>query len=297
MGFIGSIAERLMTGQKPPGVRYADFSAMPPEALLPPLDRTDLNEAGLTPAQRQWRRDGVLVLRNFIPDEVTAPYIKRREAFGDPVGWREPNSYQLAWEMRALALYTPLMETLKHLIGEEMMLHLCLTNWITSQRAWHQDDYLNPSFVNCWYAAVWIALGDIEADCGPFEYIPGSQRWPLMRGEKVREFLGEDVHELHWPKTAERFTTPAVEYEMKLRRAKPKIFLARRGDVLVWHARLMHQGSLAKTPGKERRSLIAHFSGANHRPDIHEISRARDKNGQIYVRFGDLAAADDEAPS
>ena len=290
MGLIKSLGERLATGQKAPAIRYADFSAPVPEAVLPRLDHSGIDETALTPEQLEWRREGALILRNFIPDEVTEPYIKRREAYERPGGWVEGHSYQFVPEMRALALYPPLMETLKHLIGEEMMLHLCLTNWITSQRAWHQDDYLNPSFVNCWYAAVWIALGDIEADCGPFEYIPGSQRWPLMRGEKVREFLGEDVHELHWPKTAERFTTPAVEYEMKLRRAKPKIFLARRGDVLVWHARLMHQGSLAKTPGKERRSLIAHFSGVNHRPDIPDQFRMRDANGQTYVQFGGPAA-------
>ncbi len=293
MNFIKTLTDRLTTGQKPPAIRYADFSAPPPDEMLPRLDRSVLDTSTLTPEQVEWRRDGVLILRDFIPDEITEPYIKRREAYERPGGWVEGHSYQFVPEMRQLALYPPLMEKLKLVIGEEMMLHLCLTNWVTSQRAWHQDDYLNPSFVNCWYAAVWIALGDIEPDCGPFEYIPGSHRWPLMRGEKVRELLGKsgkEVHELHWPKTSEFFTTPAVEYEMKLRRQKSKSFLAKRGDVLIWHARLMHQGSLAKTPGKERRSLIAHFSGVNHRPDILEQFRIRDENDQIYVRFGDPAA-------
>ncbi|MBU6398442.1 MAG: phytanoyl-CoA dioxygenase family protein [Rhodospirillales bacterium] len=293
MGFIKSITERLATGQKPPAIRYADFSAPAPEDLLPHLDQSGIDEASLTPDQKQWRRDGVLILRDFIPDEITAPYIKRREAHPNPAGWPQGNSYQFVPEMRELALYPPLMQKLEHLIGEQMMLQLCLTNWVTSQRAWHQDDYLNPSFVNCWYVAVWIALADIEPDCGPFEYIPGSHRWPLMRGEKVRGILGDlghEVHELHWPKTSECFTTPAVEYEMKLRRVKPEAFLAKRGDVLVWHARLMHQGSLAKTHGKERRSLIAHYSGVNHRPDIPDQSRFQDENGQIYIKFGDPTA-------
>lgn len=294
MGFIKSLAERLATGQKPPAIRYADFSAPVPEDLLPPLDQRHIDEAALTPEQRSWRRDGVVILRNFIPDDITAPYIERREALDRPGGWVEGHSYQFVPEMRQLALYPPLMEKLKSLISEEMLLHLCLTNWVTSQRAWHQDDYLNPSFVNCWYAAIWIALGDIEADCGPFEYIPGSHRWPLMRGEKVRDLLGktgQEVHDLRWPKTAESFTTPAVQYEMKRRKVEPKEFLAKRGDVLIWHARLMHQGSLAKTPGKQRRSLIAHFSGVNHRPDILEQYRMRDENGQNYVRFGDPEAS------
>ncbi|HTQ71144.1 MAG TPA: phytanoyl-CoA dioxygenase family protein [Acidocella sp.] len=285
MGFIKSITERLTTGQKPPAIRYADFSAPPPEDALPRLDRSDLDASPLTPEQLEWRREGALILRNFIPDEITEPYIKRREALGERRGWVEGYCYQFVPEMRQLALYPPLMEKLKLLIGEEMMLHLCLTGWVTSRRTWHQDDYLNPSFVNCWYAAVWIALGDIEPDCGPFEYIPGSHRWPLMRGEKVQALLGKKGQDPKWPRFAERFTTPAIEYEMKQHSVQPKTFLAKRGDVLIWHAWLMHQGSLAKIKNKERRSLIAHFSGVNHRQDMMEAFRCRDENGQLYMRF------------
>jgi len=91
--------------------------------------------------------------------------------------------------MRYLLLYPPLMAKLKEVIGEEMILHLCLTGWVSTQRGWHQDDYLNPSFVNSWRTAVWIALGDIH---GPFEYVLGSHRWPLMRGEKVRALLTDE---------------------------------------------------------------------------------------------------------
>ena len=47
-----------------------------------------------------------------------------------------------------------------------MLLHLALTGWISTQRDWHQDDYLNPPFVANWYAAVWMALDDISAESG-----------------------------------------------------------------------------------------------------------------------------------
>ena len=47
-----------------------------------------------------------------------------------------------AW--RTLALDPPLMAKLKEVSGEDMMLHLCLTGWISTKREWHQDDYLNP---------------------------------------------------------------------------------------------------------------------------------------------------------
>lgn len=286
MSVFKKLASRFSFAKPPqPEILFSDFSEMPPDDGVPYLDRENIDESALTPDQREWRRDGALILRGFLPDDVTAPYIRRREALPEPAGWLECTPYTHVDEMRELALYPPLMAKMKELIGEDMMLHLCLSNWITSQREWHQDDYLNPAFVNCWYTAVWIALGDTHPDSGPFQYIPGSHRWPLMRGEKLRALLGDEGEELHWAKISERISTPAVEYEIQHRRAPVKSFIGKRGDVLIWHARLMHQGSKPKIQGMERRSLIAHYSGVNHRPDMDLPYRHKDENGQTYVVF------------
>lgn len=44
--------------------------------------------------------------------------------------------------------------------------------------------------------------------------------------------------------------------------------LPNRGDVLVWHGRLLHRGSRAVVPGAYRPALIAHYSGIRHREDM-----------------------------
>jgi ectoine hydroxylase-related dioxygenase (phytanoyl-CoA dioxygenase family) len=77
-----------------------------------------------------------------------------------------------------------------------------------------------------------------------------------------------------------------VAHEIKRRGGTVKQFLAKRGDVLLWHGRLMHQGARPRDPKMERRSLIAHYSGINHRPNMHEDYRRRDDNGQTYIVFG-----------
>jgi len=289
---LGSRAtERVSRTLPPPAIRFEDFAEYPPEELVPYLDRETIDESALTPAQAEWRRDGVVCLRKFIPDAVTEPYTRRRAALGKPIGWFMETPYMHIPEMRDLALYPPLMEKMKEVIGEDMMLHLCLSAWMTSRRGWHQDDYLNPDFVNTWYAAVWIALDDINPDSGLFEYIPGSHRWPLMRGEKVRKFLTEeeltrlepDTGTNHWEDYAARFTTPAIDYEIA-QFGKPVVpFFAKRGDVLIWHGRLIHRGAIPRVDGMERRALIAHYSGINHRPDM--PVRAQDQNGQHYAVF------------
>jgi hypothetical protein len=288
VNILSSLTGKFGRGQKP--ISFADLAEFPPEDVLPRLDWRDIDETKLTPEQTAWRRDGVLRLEKFIPDELSLPYIERRAAESNPSAWLSATPYMHVLEMRDLALYPPLMAMMKSLIGEDMMLHLCLSAWVSSQREWHQDDYLNPSFVNSWYCAVWIALGDIDPDSGPFEYIPGSHKWPLLRGEKVRKFLtaeelasrAPETGANHWPKFAERFTTPAIDAEIAARGSEIVPFLGKRGDVLIWHGRLMHRGSMARRPGMERRALITHYSGADHR---HDMVRARDQNGEYYAVF------------
>ncbi len=289
MGLLSALSRMFVP--PPLAISFADLAEYPPDELVPFLDRRDVDETLLTPAQRSWRRDGVLSLRQFLPDAVTQPYIDCRKQFQSPAGWLIATPYMHVPEMRDLALYPPLMAQLKELIGEDMMLHLCLTGWVSSQRGWHQDDYLNPGFVNSWYIAVWIALGDIHPDSGPFEYVPGSHRWPLLRGEKVRHHLTEAelTHKApgtgtnHWEKFAERFVNPAIDAEIAAWGRPIVPFLAKRGDVLIWHGRLIHRGSPPRVQGMERRSLITHYSGVNHRADM--AARARDQNGEHYAVF------------
>ena len=261
---------------------FSDLAEQPSPRLLPPLDQAGVDESALTPAQREWRRDGVAILPRFLPDHLMDAYARRRAAFNEPGGWPSPTPYLDVPEMRELALYPPLMKEMQALVGEPMFLHLCLTGWVSTERAWHQDDYLNPPHVNSWYAAVWMALEDIHPDSGPFEYVPGSHRWPLMRGSKVRKHMPwRQATRPEWPQLSEAFVVPAIDAEIVRRGAEVRSFIAKRGDVLIWHGRLLHRGSKPKQPGMLRKSLISHYSGVTHRDDM--PARARDANGQLYA--------------
>jgi hypothetical protein len=272
-------------------VSFAMLSETPPADLLPPLDQPELDPTKLSPEQRAWRENGVLELRQFIPDAILDRYIRVREKVAAPNGWGSPTPYMQVEELRHVCLYPPLRRVMRELIGEEMLLHLNLTGWVTTQRDWHQDDYLNPPFINSWYVAVWIALERIDPDSGPFEYVPGSHRWPLLRGDKVRSFMSEAELAAsilpngldNWPKTSEYFVVPAIDAEIARRQVPPRRFLADKGDVLIWHGRLMHRGTRAARPEIPRRALIAHYSGVNHRPDMQQ--RQTDAEGGVWAMF------------
>jgi hypothetical protein len=259
---------------------FADLSEQPDPVLIPLLDRPDLDEQRLSPMQRAWRNDGAVVLPRLLPDSLIDKYCARYLSGGEELQGDRP--YLAVPELKEIALYPELMDHIRELIGEPMMLHLCLTGWVSSERDWHQDDYLNPEYVNSWYAAVWMALDDVDPDSGPFEYIPGSHKWPLLRREKVRALLPlNETLRADWPKRSERFVVPALESEIERRGAPLRQFLGKRGDVLVWHGRLLHRGSKPNRPGTVRKGLICHYSGINHRRDMPR--RATDANGHHYA--------------
>src|SRR5205807_4698247 len=99
--------------------------------------------------------------------------------------WPGSTPYRRCEPLRDLLLCPELVELATHLLGEAPLLHLVLSGWVSTERMWHQDTYLNPGEVGDAYLAVWVALEDIHPDSGPFEWLPGSHRWPVIPREAV----------------------------------------------------------------------------------------------------------------
>jgi hypothetical protein len=254
---------------------YARISDIPSDSIVPWLDRQEadtkrIESSSWAPMLSAWREHGVLVLENFAPKHLRDAYFKVREALAIPGGWSDPCPYLDVPELRNLSMFPELLCLLDTLIGHEMGLHLNLTGWVSTERAWHQDDYLNPDFVNSHYAAVWIALRDIGPDCGPFEFVPGSHRWPLTRRDKVLANcpVQTSAADPAWPTKTQDWVSDIIAREIENQGAQVDRFLAKEGDVLIWHGRLVHRGSLANVPGSPRHSMIAHYSAIEKRSDM-----------------------------
>lgn len=248
---------------------FADLSEPLDDGDLPPADRASLPNAELTERQQIWRRQGYLWLEDLMPHDLLDRYAEARWRLRPSLRpWSCPVSYLYVPEMRDVCLHPPLCAVLDELIGTRMALNLTLTGWHSTERAWHQDDYLNPPIINGWYLAVWIALDDIAEDCGPFEFVPGSHRWPLLRRDKVRSYLPDDLlPDKYWTKASEFYVEPACATEIERRGGEIKQFIARKGDVLVWHARLMHRGGLPTNPDAVRKTLIGHYTAFDRQPE------------------------------
>jgi hypothetical protein len=277
---------------------YDGLCEEPPDDQVPLLDRAHVDPAGLDADQRQWRENGYLIKRGLFPERLIDAYVALRsqDAQGrrlvTPLDakWSSPVPYLHHAEIRDLCLYPPLMAVMKSLIGAEMFLHLNLTGWYSTQRDWHQDIYLNPAEVQGWYCAVWIALADVHPYSGPFELIPGSHRWPLLSGEKVRSYLTEEELSLTdpatgnplWANLTQAVVSAMTERKIEQQGSKRRYFMGRKGDVLIWHSRLTHRGTIPLINNRIRPALISHYSGVGHRSDMTQL-RAHTGGGKYAV--------------
>jgi hypothetical protein len=101
-----------------------------------------------------------------------------------------------------------------------------------------------------------------------------------MRGERIREMLPPEHQGSDWPRHAEAFVTPIFDAKIEESGLPVRAFHARKGDVLLWHGRLAHRGSLARKPDLLRPALIAHYSSIVRRKEMPIHHRHRD--GEFY---------------
>ena len=123
-----------------------------------------------------------------------------------------------------------------------------------SEQATHQDFPYVQAKILSHLVGCWIALEDVGPDNGPLAYYPGSHRvakYDWGGGSLI--WGGQDLDEVP---AFEKYLGTACEeagYE-KL------TFHAKKGDVFLWHAALVHAGSPVNDSALSRKSLVVHYS-------------------------------------
>jgi ectoine hydroxylase-related dioxygenase (phytanoyl-CoA dioxygenase family) len=147
-----------------------------------------------------------------------------------------------------------------------------------SQQGAHSDSIHMTTYPIGYLSAAWIAFEDIHPDSGPLVFYPGSHRLPYVFSKDVG--ISEADFKKHgYSSYAEKYE-PYIRRLVEERRIEPHYFHAKRGDVLIWHANLIHGGSMRRNVQLSRKSLVCHFfvKGAFV---YHDLAAARSK--QQYV--------------
>jgi len=148
------------------------------------------------------------------------------------------------------------------ILGETAVATQSLYFEFGSQQMLHRDSTVVPSPSFGELVAAWIALEDITPESGPLAYVPGSQKFPFYELAPGEFCYDPTRHTAHDVEAAVKF------YDDELRKSglPVKQFLAKRGEVLVWHSALMHGGAPPERPERTRKSLVIHYSTLRSQP-------------------------------
>lgn len=237
-----------------------------------PLFHALIDDIDLTPAERRIAIDlnerGYAVLD--FPDEELDVRIARIKANLSPyfdadsaspkanANSRSIRRLQDAWrfdpDVRALACNRYVLDLLQKLYGRRAFPFQTLNFPVGTQQHLHSDSIHFSSMPERFMCGVWLAMEDIHPDAGPLTYLPGSHKWPILsnlmigrRGFGARSEHAQMPFEAAWEALVE---TSGVE---------PEIYLAKKGQALIWAANLLHGGSPQRDPARTRWSQVTHY--------------------------------------
>ncbi|KQR94709.1 phytanoyl-CoA dioxygenase [Chryseobacterium sp. Leaf180] len=137
-----------------------------------------------------------------------------------------------------------------------------------SQQKTHSDSIHMTTYPLGGLLGVWIALEDVDEENGALHYIPGSHKLPyFLNSDYDNEGSAAKIGDKSY-KAYEEFLEKKVQ-ELGL---KKEIFRAKKGDLLIWHANILHGGEPHLDKLRTRKSLVYHYFDANS-ICYHEVSQ------------------------
>jgi hypothetical protein len=162
----------------------------------------------------------------------------------------------------------------------------------------HQDSAYVPYTIPRQFAATWIALEDVTLGAGELFYYEGSHRLEdflyLGRFKSIPEAARLGAGENLQPNIDAHLTS--LEERAKARELTKMQFAAKKGDVLFWHADLVHGGNPV-SQSDTRKSIVTHYCPKRLAPLFAELASVglfhhdgHVYTSQLYTTFDPLRA-------
>jgi ectoine hydroxylase-related dioxygenase (phytanoyl-CoA dioxygenase family) len=208
-----------------------------------------------------WSDQGFLVWNQFFPQETIDEINKEtdRVVISGKISITHDNKFPFlnreSKKIDAITRDPQLTNLLSLLLGKEVVPFQTLSFIKGSGQRAHSDSIHMTTYPLGYLIAVWIALEDVQPDSGPLFYFPGSHRLPYL--------LNDDFGKISsaWM-TGERSYKDyedVIEELIAQKHLEPAVFLPKAGDILVWHANLLHGGQPIENPARTRKSMVIHY--------------------------------------
>ncbi len=233
------------------------------EATQRLLASPDLNrfDSATQEALKRWPEQGYVVLRGlFRPDEVEAINAEIDRLIRDKVvdfnftGRKIMFAFRHSALLRRYAHDRRILDLMDFLLGRKVRVFQSINFLTGSEQHAHSDSIHMTTYPLGYMIAAWIALEPVNSENGCLVYHPGSHRLPYLLNDGYdhggnRFVIGEEAYaryELAIDDAIKQGGFPATEFH-----AQP-------GDVLLWHANLLHGGKKMARADASRKSMVIH---------------------------------------
>ena len=230
--------------------------------------------ADVVSSNEQWEKDGYLHLKqhfssDFVEEinQAMARALDNGTVSFNYTGKKVLFAYEKVALLREIINDPSLRELLERLTNEKIVPFQSINFQYGSEQAAHSDSVHMATYPQGGLIAIWVALDDIEEDNGPLFYYPGSHKLPYASNLDMGNATGA-VLSANPNKNYEEYQQRIIE-EKGL---KAEELSAKKGDVFVWHANLLHGGMPHLNKDKTRRSMVVHYF-VKDRICYHELSQ------------------------
>lgn len=229
--------------------------------------------SGIRQQLLSWSDNGFIILKDFFDDDKTASINIEIEKLVHQKKLPPTHDNKLMFANKISALIRKitrekkLTDILSFILDKEVVPFQTINFIYGSNQRAHSDSIHMTTYPLGYLIAVWIALEDTNPDNGPLFYYPGSHRLPYLLNNDFNE--GEAA--LTLGKKGYTDYEDVIEKLIEEKQFAKKILLAKKGDVFIWHANLVHGGKPMANPQQTRKSMVIHYC-AKDVIKYHEIS-------------------------
>ena len=143
----------------------------------------------------------------------------------------------------------------------------------SSQIDWHIDYFGSDEEPWDEFVVVQICLEDVTVDSGPLEIIDGSHMWKTDWSIITNENCVNSLTSCF------EYYRNIVKYHAK----EPRVFLGKRGDIILWSGYSMHRGTMPASLEASRHSMIGRFNAFKDIEPNLLAGRIKRHNGLFYT--------------
>ncbi|MFN8297388.1 MAG: phytanoyl-CoA dioxygenase family protein [Chitinophagales bacterium] len=247
----------------------------------------------------QWHKNGFLIWPNYLDEETTNAInseidnlLEKKEVDFNYTNRKIFNAYTQSYTIRKVIKEKRLIDLLSFILDKKVLPFQTINFLKGSEQQAHSDWIHMSTFPQGYLIAIWFALEDISIEQGPVSYYPSSHLLPYItnadyNNDSTRFFLDGDANKKYEEKIAGIIRQHSLQKQ---------IFTAKKGDMLVWHANLMHGGEAQLNKELTRKSMVVHYFAKDviayheisERPAIFDTELVGEIQDEFYKGQGDI---------